>query len=149
MRIIAAVTLIFLPGTFVATIFSTGLFDWSSGDPTPAGSDDAEGSGGGKLVSKYLWVYFMLTGVLTAVVLIGWGVFSYVQKGKMTRLLSLGADTECGLESETWGGEKRIGTERTMVDGRKDMSWLNTFQRWSWRGKRRQIDRTDDDIKIA
>jgi hypothetical protein len=149
MRIIAAVTLIFLPGTFVATIFSTGLFDWDSGTPAPAGSDDAEGGGGGTLVSKYLWVYFMLTGVLTAVVLIGWGVFSYVQKRKMTRLLSLDADTEWGLEGETWGGEKRRGTERTMVDGGKDKGWLNTFHGWTWLGKRRQIDRTDEDIKIA
>jgi hypothetical protein len=149
MRIIAAVTLIFLPGTFVATIFSTGLFDWGSDDPTPAGSDDGEANGGGKLVSKYLWVYFMLTGVLTAVVLVGWGVFSYVQKGKMTRLLSLDADTEWGVESKTWVGEKRRGTERTMVDGGRDKAWLNTFQRWTWLGKQRQDDHADEDTKIA
>lgn len=119
MRIIAAVTLIFLPGTFVATIFSTGLFDWSSGDPTPAGGDGGgSGAGGGRMISKYIWVYFMLTGVLTAVVLIGWGLFSYIQKRKMTRLLSLDVDEEWGGEAETWARKKRTETEVTLVNRR-------------------------------
>jgi hypothetical protein len=118
MRIIAAVTLVFLPGTFVATIFSTGLFDWNHGDPTPAGSDNDQ-DGGGRIISKYIWVYFMLTGTLTTVVLLAWCLFSWVQNRKMVR--KFGFDLDCKEESEwsTWEeeeGKARRLTQMTLVD---------------------------------
>ncbi|KAF2441806.1 hypothetical protein P171DRAFT_434426, partial [Karstenula rhodostoma CBS 690.94] len=117
MRIIAAVTLVFLPGTFVATIFSTGLFDWGHGDPTPAGSDDDEG--GGRMISRYIWVYFMLTGALTAVVLLAWALFSWVQNRKMVRKLGFNLDCEEGSEWSLLEEEEkkaRIDTQTTLVD---------------------------------
>ncbi|KAF2677254.1 hypothetical protein K458DRAFT_162992 [Lentithecium fluviatile CBS 122367] len=154
MRIIAAVTLIFLPGTFVATVFSTGLFDWGSGDPTPAGDDADEGRG--KIISKYIWVYFMLTGVLTAIVLLGWGLFSYVQKRKMTRLLSLGVDEEWGGDGDEWQGErKRRETEATLVDGERNKTALKNWAQdrlegWALTGRKRKDEQdTEENIKIA
>ncbi|KAF2113209.1 hypothetical protein BDV96DRAFT_119380 [Lophiotrema nucula] len=63
MRIIAAVTLIFLPGTFVATFFSIDFFDF--------GPDN-----GGAKVSKWIWVYFVVTIVLTLAVLAVWRLVS-------------------------------------------------------------------------
>ncbi|KAF2799065.1 hypothetical protein K505DRAFT_356955 [Melanomma pulvis-pyrius CBS 109.77] len=131
MRIIAAVTLIFLPGTFVATVFSTGMFDWGSGDPTPSPNAGGSGTdaGHGRTVSGYIWVYFMLTGVLTLVVLIAWVLFSWVQNRKMMR--QFGIDPEQGSEVDD-GGARR-DTEMTLVDeqraGRRARVFKE-FQRW-------------------
>lgn len=158
MRIIAAVTLIFLPGTFVATVFSTGLFDWGSGDPTPAG-DDGGADGGGKIMSKYLWVYFMLTGALTAVVLVAWGLFSWVQKRRMVRQFGLDLEEGDTWESETntgrsAGGQRR-DTEATLVDDRTHESTLQSWRRemllrWmSFRTKQRNLEIKERETKIV
>ncbi|KAH7152640.1 hypothetical protein EDB81DRAFT_789420 [Dactylonectria macrodidyma] len=56
MRAIAWVTLAFLPATFVATFFSTGFFNF---DPS-------------SLVSNWIWLYFVVSVVLSVSVLGGW-----------------------------------------------------------------------------
>lgn len=58
MRVIAAITIFFLPATFTATFFSTSFFSFNA---------DLEG----KIYSTWLWLYFLVTIVLTAVVVIG------------------------------------------------------------------------------
>jgi hypothetical protein len=58
MRVIAAVTLIFLPATFTATFFSTSFLDF-----TPAESDH---------VSSWIWLYWVLTFGLTVIVMSAW-----------------------------------------------------------------------------
>ncbi|KAF2123925.1 hypothetical protein P153DRAFT_371243 [Dothidotthia symphoricarpi CBS 119687] len=63
MRIISAVTLIFLPGTFIATLFSTSFWNF---DP----------QGTGPHVSKWVWLYFVSTVVLTVAVLGVWRGFT-------------------------------------------------------------------------
>ncbi|KAK4153467.1 hypothetical protein C8A00DRAFT_33833, partial [Chaetomidium leptoderma] len=55
MRSIALVTMIFLPGTFFATVFSMTFFNWGSQD--------------GAIVSSYIWIYFLVTVLFTAVTL--------------------------------------------------------------------------------
>ncbi|RFU25337.1 hypothetical protein B7463_g11005, partial [Scytalidium lignicola] len=65
MRVIAAVTLIFLPGTFTATLFSTTFFNFSSA-PNP------------KVVSHWVWLYWVVTVSLTLVVLGAWVFVSRV-----------------------------------------------------------------------
>ncbi|KPM38527.1 hypothetical protein AK830_g8045 [Neonectria ditissima] len=61
MKTIAMVTLIFLPGTFVASLFSMSMFDWEAGRKE------------GQLVSTmWLWVYFAIAGPLTIFVLLLW-----------------------------------------------------------------------------
>lgn len=61
MKMIAIVTMIYLPGTFVATAFSMGIFEWS------ANSSD--------VVNPRIWVYFLFTGILTILTVggfLGW-----------------------------------------------------------------------------
>ncbi|KAF2273218.1 uncharacterized protein EI97DRAFT_164519 [Westerdykella ornata] len=132
MRIIAAVTLVFLPGTFVATVFSMGLFDWGFASTTGGGNagqslgkpktDDEKGL----KVSQYLWVYLVFTGVLTLMVLVGWGAFSWVQSRKMVR--RFGKDVKLDIEKMDRNVSKMRGsaedtkslrrdTESTMVEG--------------------------------
>lgn len=77
MRSIALVTMIFLPGTFFATIFSMGFFDWSD-------------SGSGKVVSKYFWIYVVLAVSFTIITLGFWwyfGVHRHSRRQKKTEEL--------------------------------------------------------------
>jgi hypothetical protein len=149
MRIIAAVTLIFLPGTFVATVFSTGLFDWGHGDPTSAGSDGDDG--GGRMISRYIWVYFMLTGALTAVVLLAWGLFSWVQNRKMVRKFGFDLDEEEGSdwdERDDKSKKRRRDTQTTLVNNTKRMTgWNRIIATVASFGKTRLDD--GQDIKVA
>ncbi|KAK4185069.1 hypothetical protein QBC35DRAFT_440184 [Podospora australis] len=59
MRSIAFLTMIFLPATFLSSLFSTTFFNWSP-------SDDE------KIVSSYFWVYPVLAVPITAVVVVCW-----------------------------------------------------------------------------
>ncbi|KAH3919719.1 hypothetical protein HBH56_017900 [Parastagonospora nodorum] len=62
MRSISLVTMVFLPGTFFATVFSMTFFDWN---------DDK----GKALVSKYLWIYVVVTVFFTAITIGLWYFF--------------------------------------------------------------------------
>ncbi|KAF1833333.1 hypothetical protein BDW02DRAFT_552741 [Decorospora gaudefroyi] len=62
MRSIALVTMVFLPGTFFATVFSMTFFDWFTED-------------GKARVSQYLWVYFLVTVVFTCITVGLWYFF--------------------------------------------------------------------------
>ncbi|KAF2103839.1 hypothetical protein NA57DRAFT_70047 [Rhizodiscina lignyota] len=74
MRIIAAVTLFFLPGTFVATFFSSAFFDFPIDDPDHP-------------VSPLIWIYWLVTGALTLIVLVAWVVFSRRKLRHMQHLM--------------------------------------------------------------
>ena len=63
MQVIAAVTLGFLPGTFVATLFSTSFWNFQTDND-------------GRLVSKWVWLYWVVTVVLTLAVLAAWRLVS-------------------------------------------------------------------------
>jgi hypothetical protein len=63
MKILALISAFFLPGTFVATLFSMSMFQWQ-----PNG-------GGGDVVSEKFWIYWAAAVPLTAITVIGWGVW--------------------------------------------------------------------------
>ncbi|KAK1657020.1 hypothetical protein BDP55DRAFT_687103 [Colletotrichum godetiae] len=63
MRSIALLTMIFLPGTFFATLFSMTFFNWYPNDSQTS------------VVSGYIWIYFLVTGVFTASTLLLWWYF--------------------------------------------------------------------------
>ena len=67
MRLITAITLIFLPGTFVATFFSTTFWDFSPDND-------------GVKVTYWVYLYFVVTIGLTMLVLIVWRRFSTMKR---------------------------------------------------------------------
>ncbi|KAE8307786.1 hypothetical protein BDV41DRAFT_582053 [Aspergillus transmontanensis] len=69
MKILAFITTIFLPGTFIATLFSMDMFDWKS-----APSD------GSSAVSSQFWIYWATAVPLTAVTLGGWALWWNFEK---------------------------------------------------------------------
>lgn len=75
MRIIAVVTLAFLPGTFMATLFSSGFFNF-----LPDHSS--------QIVSKWIWLYFTLTGAATLIVFLAWFQFAKKQNKQMLTVIS-------------------------------------------------------------
>ncbi|KAI1075541.1 hypothetical protein F5B20DRAFT_378794 [Whalleya microplaca] len=68
MRAIAVVTLVFLPATFIAAIFSMTMFNWLGGQTE-------------SVVSNRLWIFFALSVPLTLIVLLTWRI-SYKRKEK-------------------------------------------------------------------
>ncbi|KAI0098926.1 hypothetical protein GGR51DRAFT_552296 [Nemania sp. FL0031] len=62
MKTIALVTMIFLPGTFFATVFSMGFFNW-------------QGTGGEPQVSPSIWIYIVFSVVFTVFTLLVWYCF--------------------------------------------------------------------------
>jgi hypothetical protein len=73
MRTISAVTLVFLPATFTATFFSTSFFNLQPTD--------------GYRVSRWIWLYWVITVLLTVAVLFFWLVFVRLQHRKTQETL--------------------------------------------------------------
>ncbi|KAK8042860.1 hypothetical protein PG994_013343 [Apiospora phragmitis] len=61
MKFIALLTMVFLPISTMASIFSTELFSWDAGP-------------GEAVISKYLWVFIVISLALTTVVVGAWGL---------------------------------------------------------------------------
>ncbi|KAH7138764.1 hypothetical protein B0J11DRAFT_23582 [Dendryphion nanum] len=82
MKTVAVVTLVFLPGTFVAAIFSMSMFRWIPEDNN-SGSDSGGSSNTGpqdnkdssRIVSKWFWLYWAVTVPLTLIILISWVIW--------------------------------------------------------------------------
>ncbi|KAI0406262.1 hypothetical protein F4802DRAFT_107453 [Xylaria palmicola] len=66
MKSIALVTMVFLPGTFFATVFSMTFFNWQASGDEPT-------------VSPSIWIYFVFSIALTAVTLLAWYYFGTVR----------------------------------------------------------------------
>ncbi|KAI1145058.1 hypothetical protein F4825DRAFT_444849 [Nemania diffusa] len=67
MRSIAFVTMVFLPGTFFAGVFSMTFFDWSNDGGKPA-------------VSGYLWIYLVVTLFFTLITVGLWYYFNIYRR---------------------------------------------------------------------
>lgn len=67
MKTLAAVTVVFVPGTFVAALFSMPLFRWDTQTV------------GHSVVSRHLWVYWAVSVPLTFLTLTLWFVWMRLQ----------------------------------------------------------------------
>lgn len=63
MKTLAFITAVFLPGSYVASLFSISMFDWQASNSS---------SSNGLSVSSYIWVYWVVTIPLTLLVMIVW-----------------------------------------------------------------------------
>ncbi|KAH6984188.1 hypothetical protein BKA56DRAFT_580639 [Ilyonectria sp. MPI-CAGE-AT-0026] len=68
MRSIALLTMIYLPVSAIAAIFSMGIFDWSPNS--------------GPVVSKYIWIFVVLSVGLTVVTVLAWYFATHKKKKK-------------------------------------------------------------------
>ncbi|KAL6231382.1 hypothetical protein BDW75DRAFT_233667 [Aspergillus navahoensis] len=75
MKILAFITTVFLPGSYVAALFSMNMFNWD------AGAADAESSdSGGSTISPQFWIYWAVAAPLTALTLTGWALWWSFEK---------------------------------------------------------------------
>ncbi|KAI4124398.1 MAG: hypothetical protein LQ347_005758, partial [Umbilicaria vellea] len=72
MRTIAAVTMLFLPATFTATLFSTTFFNFQAPSPSP-------------VVSHWLWLYWVVTIALTLLIHTAWYITSQKREQEINR----------------------------------------------------------------
>lgn len=107
MKTIAFLTMLFLPGAFVASICSTGMFNWQSG---------------GRVVSKLFWVYWAFTIPLTIAVGVGWRIWWTWEKKNFD------ADIKAEIEATEADGEvtDEVFEEKSRKGARdsKSMTWI-------------------------
>ena len=70
MKTISTLGIVFLPGTFIATLFSVGMFDWGSADHE------------GLRVSSSMWIYWAVTIPLTALTMLMWILWSWKETSR-------------------------------------------------------------------
>ena len=86
MKMLAAVTTIFPPGAFVATLFSMNMFNWFASDGTP-------------VVSPRFWMYWSVTIPLTLITVgswLGWEFWAIREQKKRSQ--SLKAEDAAGVD---------------------------------------------------
>ncbi|KAL9111932.1 MAG: hypothetical protein Q9227_003782 [Pyrenula ochraceoflavens] len=134
MKTIAAVTMFFLPGTFVASLFAMNLFDW----------DAAHWS---EVANGRFWVYWVVTVPLTGIVMGVWLVWYYM-KAKREHQEDLNAGLgkeETKKEDEEKEGEGEGGEEEEKTPSSANASSVHSGARegsvrsrksgGSWRGE--------------
>ncbi|KAI4599574.1 hypothetical protein KJ359_002021 [Pestalotiopsis sp. 9143b] len=72
MKVLAIVTVVFLPPSFIATLFSMSMFNWQSSEST---SDN-----GSEIVASNFWIYWVTTVPLTLVILVAYRLWWRKQK---------------------------------------------------------------------
>lgn len=60
------ITALFLPGSYISSLFSMSMFDWQP---------DSSSNGHSEVVTRQFWVYWAITAPLTAAVMFGWFVW--------------------------------------------------------------------------
>jgi hypothetical protein len=69
MKALAVIIALFLPASYVATLFNMSMFDWRA-------SSDGTGDGGqqqdNRVVMPMIWLYWVIAGVLTIIVIFVW-----------------------------------------------------------------------------
>ncbi|KAJ2902499.1 protein kinase [Zalerion maritima] len=90
MKSIALLTMVFLPATFMATFFSMTFFEWKPPPATP-------------IVSKWIWMYFVFTAVVTAVTIGLWNLFANKRHQRLRRWVG-GIPGRLGIVGGAVGG---------------------------------------------
>jgi hypothetical protein len=105
MKAIAALTMFFLPGTFIASLFAMPLLDWQA-------------EAGQPVISHRFWIYWAVTIPLTLLVVIlwiGWLLWSLRQQSKENarvrehtgRILAHARGHNTGYPLPVYGGRKK------------------------------------------
>lgn len=98
MRTLAAVTIIFLPGTFVAAFFAMPLFHWETA-PTA----------GHSIMTRQFWLYWAVTLPLTLVTVGSWLLWMRLQARRRR------------VRDSEWGGREALHREVTKSPGSREL----------------------------
>jgi H+/Cl- antiporter ClcA len=107
MKTLSLLGAVFLPGTFLASLFSMTFFDFNVG---------SDGDGQGAQISEYLWVYFVVTIPLTLAIVGSWW---WLDRRREKKYASEDEDIERGIE--------RMETEIMAIMRKKTMNKATTW----------------------
>ncbi|RYO74422.1 hypothetical protein DL764_010825 [Monosporascus ibericus] len=113
MKTLSLLGAVFLPGTFLSSVFSMTFFDFNVG---PQWGPDADTSGQGAEVSQELWIYFAVTIPLTLLIVGSWW---YLDRRREKQYAAEDKDVELGIE--------RLESEILAVMRKKTMSKASTW----------------------
>jgi hypothetical protein len=65
------ISAVFLPGTYISSLFSMSMFNWQIGAASSATATSDRSSSPGQ-VSKWFWIYWVVSAPLTVLILLGW-----------------------------------------------------------------------------
>ena len=128
MKTLAFITALFLPGTYIATLFSMSMFQWQA---SPSGSLSSSSASPADTLSNKFWIYWATTIPLTIAVIIGWrlwwvhedSVYSAQLAGEVDGMVAKD-DNEKYAEGPTVQGltslvsAQEIGSQRRMREPR-------------------------------
>lgn len=118
MKTLSLLGALFLPGTFLASVFSMTFFDFNvsgNGNDGDSTSDNGVVTGGAQ-VSQYLWVYFVVTVPLTLFIVGSW---LWMDKRRERQYALEDEDIEKGIE--------RMETEIMAIMRQKTMKKATTW----------------------
>ncbi|KAK4123725.1 hypothetical protein N657DRAFT_645313 [Parathielavia appendiculata] len=99
MKLLSLMGAIFLPSTYLASVFSMSFFDFiPDSTDLAASTDNGSGSGSGgrwSPVSPLLWIYFAISVPLTVLIVVGW---RWWDKRREVKYAQEDADIEAGIE---------------------------------------------------
>ncbi|KAK7749321.1 hypothetical protein SLS62_008290 [Diatrype stigma] len=110
MKTLSLLGAVFLPGTFLASVFSMTFFDFG---PDDSGNDPPNA---GATVSKFVWIYFVITIPLTVLIVGSWW---FLDRRRERRYALEDEDIERGIE--------RLETDILAVMRKKTMSKASTW----------------------
>ncbi|KAI6091125.1 hypothetical protein F4821DRAFT_255409 [Hypoxylon rubiginosum] len=93
MKTLSLLGAVFLPGTFMASVFSMTFFDFNVG---PNNGDPSDSSGEGAQVSNQLWLYFVVTIPLTLIIVLAW---YFIDRRREKKYMEEDVEIEKGIDT--------------------------------------------------
>lgn len=74
MKVLAFITALFLPGSYIATLFSMSMFNWQAGAST-----SSSGTGESPTVMPTIWIYCVIAVILTVAIIFNWRLWWVIE----------------------------------------------------------------------
>jgi hypothetical protein len=120
MKALAVITALFLPGTYIASLFSMSMFNWQGGDAsssTSSSNGTSSNTSKSEIVMPYLWIYWLVSVVLTLVTVVGWRLWWTLQDREFRSRLPEAVQTD----------EGRTNFEKQAPNELKTTFWEDVF----------------------
>jgi hypothetical protein len=77
MKALAVITAVFLPASYIATLFSMSMFNWQGAEDSNAATTNGTSSApaSSHVVMPSIWIYWVVSVVLTLFIIVGWRVW--------------------------------------------------------------------------